>query len=966
MSMLRQPLWTTALPLLLATGAQAQSDAALETEIEFARGLASEWAFVDLAEVVLDSAERGASGKTAERLSVTRCELIAAGARNERDAARRNELFESALACFDGYIAGNANSELLSTAQTGFVDASALYARAIELALEDAAGEEADALRERQAEVLSKAVSLTQDLIDSLAAMDSETRGERRTREMYELMLNRGSMLATIGRADPTSSFFFDQALQAYENLVFTAGEGTLYALRAFSGMGDVYAYRLEWEDAAAFYAAVVETTLPSFEGEWDAIKEDLGLGAADIEVRFALMEIAIPGLLKAFVNAGDNDEAVRYALHFMNTQREEGVNTSPQGYLAMLEIARTFLTVGGWVAGDFSSGEAGWYPDEETARDAVRNRRLRQDATSLAMELATQTADENKNNTLQTMAQKLISEIAARPGVTISPELQVAAAEGEFRSGNTAEAIQQLRGLLSTLDAADEDVRLELAPKVLNLLGLAYRSQDRPLESAFAFREAVARYRGGDPELDRRNAESYYAMVRQVTNAAAAERAPLEKLQAEAERWVTEAGSEKEDEILWRRGEKAYDKKDWAGAVEAYNGIPEDSDYWEKGYVKVGVCMVRQKQYAPAIDRFDEYLDTIRDDPARATDVPARLARRKEASLEAEFFRGLSHSILKNHDKVVELLPTYHERYPEQGQLSNWTLDLLMRSYLALDRRQEARGALDTMLELFGEEKRTGAASISFYNALTKLQDEATDAERKATILREMAELLAHTNGMGAPDYTAIKRESMHWMDLAEWGQAETVLRRLVETFSSDSERAEEIATYRLPDLAHALVMQKKVVDAKEILTPLVMTEDSNPTLQMLLDWSMSLSGWLETNPEDGRLVVVPGATGTAEEYEFAATKLNALSNSRRYVKYQDCEWYEVKFRFCFVYYAWSQLDSRKAPELENQMNSIAVGTDNDWANITPYCAEDEDPDVVARYAGGQLATWFQWLASR
>ena len=58
---------------------------------------------------------------------------------------------------------------------------------------------------------------------------------------------------------------------------------------------------------------------------------------------------------------------------------------------------------------------------------------------------------------------------------------------------------------------------------------------------------------------------------------------------------------------------------------------------------------------------------------------------------------------------------------------------------------------------------------------------------------------------------------------------------------------------------------MQKKVADAKEILTPLVMTEDSNPTLQMLLDWSMALSGWLETNPADGRLVVVPGATGTA-----------------------------------------------------------------------------------------------------
>ena len=958
---------TPILSILLLAPVMSQAGGDVETDVEFARGLASEWAFVDLAEVVLDEAERGASSKVTDMLLVTRCEVIAAGALNERDPVKRLELFEDALGRFNSFLDENGNSPHAGAAEQALVETSAYYARALELSLADAVGEEAQALRERQAEVLTGAVARTAELIATLESLGSEGRGERRTREMYELMLNRGGMLANIGRSDPSTTYFFDSALGAYEDLVFSAGEGTLYALRAYSGMGDVFAYQELWTDAAAFYGAVVETTLPSDTAEWEAVKKDYELGAADIEVRFALMQIAIPGLVKAHVNANDSSEAVRYALHFLNTQAREGVSSTAQTYEAMLECSRTFLSIGGWVGGSFANGSAQWFETEEEAKAAVRNRRQRQDATSLSMNLATSTADENKGNALRTQAQKLISEISSRPGVTVSPELRVAAAEGEYRSGNNDQALTILKEIMTDLDGSPENVRLELGPKVLNLLGLTYRAAERPLESAFAFREGWNRFRGGDPILDRKNAESYYAMIRQVAKAANQDKEILERMLSEAEIWVSEAGSDREDVILWRRGEKAYDKRDWEGAKEAFAMIPEDSEHWEKGYVKIGVCLVRDGIYAEAIERFDDYLDRVRVDPARATEIPARLTARKAASLEAEFFRGLSHYQLKQYPQVISLLATFYSDYPEQAKLANWTLDMIMRSQLALGGRSEARAALDVMNELYNEEGRTARAIISFYNQLSDAQKVTSDPAQSDVLLREMAELLSRTNPIGTPDMNALKREAAHWRDLGEWAEAERVLLHIVSVFGENDKYKAEVTQFRLPSLGHALIQQKKVADAKAILTPLIMSEDQAPTFQMLMDWSKAMSGWVEADGPQGRLVEIPGASGTAEEFEFMTKKLGILSNStKRFTKWTDCEWYEVKFRFCYAYYAWGQMDPRKQEAFQRHMESVSIGIEGDWDSIDTFCSVDDDEAVRDNLGGKKLSTWFRWLSAR
>ena len=92
-----------ALALLLGNANAQDSAAQIESDIAFARGLASEWSFVDLAEDVIRGVESGRmEDEQAASLALLRCEIYTVGARNERDAAKRDQLFEEALSCPQG------------------------------------------------------------------------------------------------------------------------------------------------------------------------------------------------------------------------------------------------------------------------------------------------------------------------------------------------------------------------------------------------------------------------------------------------------------------------------------------------------------------------------------------------------------------------------------------------------------------------------------------------------------------------------------------------------------------------------------------------------------------------------------------------------------------------------------------------------------------------------------------------
>ncbi len=90
-----------------AVGLAQQGEAEVQDDIEFAKGLAREWGFVDLASEVIREIERGGvSARTGELLGVVKCDIYAQAALAERDRERRNELFEFAMAAYEDFPQG--------------------------------------------------------------------------------------------------------------------------------------------------------------------------------------------------------------------------------------------------------------------------------------------------------------------------------------------------------------------------------------------------------------------------------------------------------------------------------------------------------------------------------------------------------------------------------------------------------------------------------------------------------------------------------------------------------------------------------------------------------------------------------------------------------------------------------------------------------------------------------------------
>jgi hypothetical protein len=243
-----------AAPVSAPAPVQGASDAEIRRDIEFARGLAADWSFVDLSEAVLRRIEQGGvSSRMSTELALVKCEVFAVGARNARSAEDRNRLYEEALTAYKAFLRDHSQTDKRAAAEAGFVAVSADFAQSLARSLEETVGEQAETLRKRQVEVLGEAVSKTGDLIANLKALkDKDELSEAQKRELYELMLNRGRMLLELAKAQEDGGFNYEQSHQTLEDLVFTAGEGTPYALRAFIGLGDVYAAQDQLETGGA------------------------------------------------------------------------------------------------------------------------------------------------------------------------------------------------------------------------------------------------------------------------------------------------------------------------------------------------------------------------------------------------------------------------------------------------------------------------------------------------------------------------------------------------------------------------------------------------------------------------------------------------------------------------------------------------------------------------------------------
>ncbi len=960
---------------LLSAPASAQNEAEIRADLEFARGLATDWSFVGLATEVLDDARaKHPSGKLLEELALAECEVYAQGARIERDDARRNTLFLEALDRYKGFLDRYSSSELRAAAETGLVSTAVNFSKSVEISLETLSGAEAEELNKQKIDVLEDAVKLTAELIQAISDTPPDERTAQQKADAASLMLNRGRMLKDIGAAQENGTYFFEQAIMTLENMVFFFGEGTPQALEAYNALGDVYLAMGNIQDAYYMYEGVLNQAWPADESTLAELikeREDQGDPITDSEWarRYYFLELSMEGLLECTLDLGQTERACAFAMHYYDARQQKGLTWSvPQGYSSLLKCAEVFLEAGGYIGGNQTTGDAHWYSTEEEMKKAVRSRRLHDTAISFALKLANIVNTENKGNFLQVRAQKLIAEIANRPGVVVSVDVLIQAAEGKYYDGDYPGAVEAFKRVLATLATRDRTEQLEYGARVYNFLANAYRRSGRDLEAAMAFHAGVDA-NPDDPEYTEKNANGYRAMISSLAKLAPNDDFLKEQLAAAEKLYLEHAGDATSNKwrILMSKALEKEREELWDEAIEIYRTIAAtDNDYVEKARVAIGVALFNSKRGSEALKTFNEYLEWA-NNPANTVDSPVRKQKRAEALATAEFYKGLILYLVARKskaqadwEKVSALFDGFPDRHPQQTKLAPVTVRYLMEARLGLGDLEGARKAMDQLVADYKDSSSTAKASVTYYNALKKLRDAAASEEEKTQLLREMAGFLKIANSILSPDFKRLRYESLHWLELGEYGEAERVLSALSSQFATDASHAADLTSKVLPDLGAALLENNKVEEAKAILAPLVMDESAKPTKRTVLNFSRAVAGWLIGGGPGNPVQEVAGAGGSDEEFQAAVDALYRIWQRDKW----QCQWYEYRLMHLWTYVAWSRQDSRKKEVAKSQFTQFkAVFDKPGYIQVDQACEEDPDPALRARLGGGVLQSRLQYL---
>lgn len=926
--------------LLCAPLSAQRSERAISDDLAFARELAARYQYVDLADAVLAKLEKeNLPGKQKENLALVHCQVYSEGARREGDGTKRLALFEQAAGAFRKFFEEQPFSELKTEAERSYLQLVNNYGRALELALEGAVGEEAARLRETIKKVLDDGLQRTSELKAAYARPEL-TQAEKY--ERWRLMLDRASMLTTLGNASEDPEFLFSQAERELDTVMGEAGDTSATGLNASLALAKLYRARGSFGEAADFASYVVTIAVPKDSDlpEW----KDLPFEAK--AERFKLVELSIPTLIESLAAKGDNAKACEWALYFYNAWKREGFTISPFGNLALLSVARTLLDSGGYVGGALNQGNLRWFETEEELNKAGFQGREARSALDLALKTAQDVNTENKGTTLQPRAQKLISDVISRPGVVVAPDVLFEAAQGEYNSQDFAAAIRAFKGLMGALDGRDDATRQEFMPKVLFFLGQSYGKLNRPLEAALAYRDAATTWKG-DPEYQTKVAQGYLQRIQEFKKSAAGDKL-VEDLFLEAERLVQEVGND--SGVAWRQAERKYDAKDYDGARTSYLALTASADEYEKALVKAALCLYKKNDKDGAAAEFKRYLEVFVPDAANAITGTKKQAARNEARAQSTYYLGLMANDGQRYDEVLTYFKDYETKFADQGDYAPRALSMTIDAHLAKGNLAGAKSASATLQQKFATNTYTGRSALKIYSALKAEEEKKSKAGDQAgsrALKVEMAAFMHVSNATASePNFGNLRIESGLYLELGEWVKSEEALRATLKAFEGKPDRAADLEKFVKPDLGEALLGQKRVPEAFAALDPLVPKDDADPrkpSSAVIRNWCKAVSGWIEG--DGAQNVEVPGVGG---DFKRATELQNKLIDAEKGKNEEgrgawSCPWYQLKFELAFTYLVWSRADATQKASSKRLVDDIEgqLG-DPDLKEVAKNCGDD------------------------
>lgn len=993
----RALLGSTTAGLVLASTATAQSmsDAAVEAEIEFARGLASNWTFVDLAQGVLDRVENaGPSERMAEELALARCELFAVGARRLSDPKEINALLEEGINAYENFLAANEFASNREEAERGLVVMALVYGRSIDNALEEAVGDEAQALKDRKIEVLEGAIRRTEDLIESTEAAADGSISDAQQLAVWDLKLKKAEMYEEIAETSEGDGggFFTTQAIDAYEDLSFDAGPDTEIGLRANIGAGRVYLNSGDPGTALAYFEGTINLVYPLD----PATRELEGFGdkpAGELQLRFNYVQLGETGAQPAARTVGELDRAIDLALFMWNLYRSQGFELSADGHDALLECAQTFMEAGGYIGGDAASGEAKWFATEAEMKEEFRRKRDQRSSVVFALDMVNQVSEATGRASTKIRAGQLLEQINTRPDIEISPDALFEAAQAKYVAQEYEAALEGYYAVLDRLPTLDPAERIGFMAKSYFGIGESLRRLDRNMEATFAYREALDKAR--DPEWDSRNANG---MLRAVTAwgraDAAAEGSPqFAALRNAAQQFVLDSTDPDADPsiILLRQAQELRRDEQWDAALAKYGEITDDMTAYDGAQVEMGQTLYAAKRYGDALKHFETYI-TWGSDDANAPETGAARDNRRNGLAAATYMRAVLHQALANKayrtvaqaenptdaqrqksKAAYERLLAGIEEFPSEYGDSRYVLDIqkmLADAYAKTEQPAKAKEVLTAIVESSPDAPQAGDAAMDVYFAYSSARDglgEDADASAKDAMTREMAEALELANRISSPSYSRAYNEAKLWNELGDFEKAEAKMTAVVDRFGN-GDNAEKVQNFVIPSLAEVLIAKGDRQAAKELLAPLVIGEDAPlNTTSVTLTLAKAVFG--EVTGSGTRVQQIPGAGGTDDEMSFLLKRIDVFGKQAQNAQ-RGCDYHALKFDLIFGYWIWGQQNDGKKDSAKklmgNYQNMVLLG-DRQFTSVDDACnSEDTAPETKALYGNDVLSSRFRWLAQR
>ena len=746
------------------------------------------------------------------------------------------------------------------------------------------------------AELEAPLAALSAKAVDALSA-EERARLSELTLARAELHLRRAAVVANAPAA-------LELARADFERLRISSRAGSPLEVRARLGLADVALAGGFALGAAELYRAALDEALPLDAQRWSELAR--GIDAGEKQSRFVLVELGLPGLLRALTELGDSAQAAAWSVHFVDVWQRAGVELTPTlGDRAVLAVARVLIRAGGWIGAETMAGAQRWCATREELADAQPR-----PALDLALELATTIADRNPGNALSREAHSLVADIAERPQSRVAARSLLEAALAEIDAGGWSTALERLRAAWTRLETSDAATRAELGARVLGLIGDCELALGRELDAAASFERALVEF-PGDAAHEQRHARALVEILGALRQRVASDPA-LDARVEKAELLAVQAGGPFGEERKFLRGMRLFDAGEHRRARAELAAVGPEAESYELARVQVAVCELELDHLEAALLLLSEILPHLQREPEQLD--PRRTARRAEALASAVFHLGecawrRARAGAGAWEEVLRWHADYRRVHPQQESFAAAAECRVIEAELALGNFAHASELLDAAAARSATSPWTTRAAKLVYENLAAARASTADEPTRAGLLRGMARALEVLEDSAAtPSFDNLRLLSQHWIELGEWSRARARLERLRELFagSPEPELARAIEAWVLPDLAEVLLAELRVREAAELSRALV--ESGLASERTRLTHARALAGWTEV-AANGEIVRVPGI-GTPESFDAAGRILDGLA---RAAEPWTGRWYAVESALVHALDAWGELDGAR-----------------------------------------------------